>query len=278
MKIKMKTRMKTRMKKAITFMLTMFILTAALPVNIQAKSVTTPVSQLPEKSDVGQITVTVNSENGTRKYTIFGQHKNPWKKTKYLDMHGCAVSSLTAVLSAYSKKYRNYTPVQVKNIVEKKALGTAAWKRNYSKPVLRQMPISMYGISKVLNYAGIKTKYVRTFTNKKAEKQILKHLKTGNAVVIEANNRTQINGRFSARTTRRWALGKHTMVLLGLTDDGRVIVADSAQRTWSKKKQRIKYTTVKEIVKYLIPCKSSARTYYFSSTAASGGYVLVNTK
>ena len=241
----MKIKMKTRMKKAITFMLTMFILTAALPVNIQAKAVTTPVSQLPEKSDVGQITVTVNSENGTRKYTIFGQHKNPWKKTKYLDMHGCAVSSLTAVLSAYSKKYRNYTPVQVKNIVEKKALGTAAWKRNYSKPVL---------------------------------KQILKHLKTGNAVVIEANNRTQINGRFSARTTRRWALGKHTMVLLGLTDDGRVIVADSAQRTWSKKKQRIKYTTVKEIVKYLIPCKSSARTYYFSSTAASGGYVLVNTK
>ena len=216
----MKIKMKIRMKKTITFMLTMFILTAALPVNIQAKSVTTPVSQLPEKSDVGQITVTVNSENGTRKYTIFGQHKNPWKKTKYLDMHGCAVSSLTAVLSAYSKKYRNYTPVQVKNIVEKKALGTAAWKRNYSKPVLRQMP----------------------------------------------------------RTTRRWALGKHTMVLLGLTDDGRVIVADSAQRTWSKKKQRIKYTTVKEIVKYLIPCKSSARTYYFSSTAASGGYVLVNTK
>ena len=68
MKIKMKTRMKTRMKKAITFMLTMFILTAALPVNIQAKAVTTPVSQLPEKSDVGQITVTVNSENGTRNF------------------------------------------------------------------------------------------------------------------------------------------------------------------------------------------------------------------
>ena len=52
MKTKKKIRMKTRMKKAITFMLTMFILTAVLPVNIQAKSVTTPVSQLPEKSDV----------------------------------------------------------------------------------------------------------------------------------------------------------------------------------------------------------------------------------
>ncbi len=270
--------MKTKMKRMITLILTMLIVTLVLPVNTQAKAVTTPVSQLPAKSDVGQITVAVNSDKGTRKYTVFGQHKNPWKKTKYLDMHGCAVSSLTAVLSAYSKKYGKYTPVQVKNILEKKALGTAAWSRNYSKPMLKQMPISMYGISKVLNYAGIKTKYVRTFTNKQAEKQILKHLQTGNAVVIETNNRTQVNGRFSTKTTGKWALGKHTMVLLGLTDDGRVIVADSAQRTWSKKKQRIKYTTVKEIVKYLIPCKSSARTYYFSSTAASGGYVLVNPK
>lgn len=65
-------------------MLTMFILTVALPVNIQAKSVTTPVSQLPEKSDVGQITVTVNSENGTRKYTIFGQHKIHGKRRNTL--------------------------------------------------------------------------------------------------------------------------------------------------------------------------------------------------
>ena len=32
----MKIKMKTRMKKTITFMLTMFILTVALPVNIQA--------------------------------------------------------------------------------------------------------------------------------------------------------------------------------------------------------------------------------------------------
>lgn len=267
----------TGMKKAITLIITMLVMTLVLPVSTQAKTVTTPAAQLPVKSNVAQITVKINSNNGkTRSYTVFGQHKNPWKKTAYLDMHGCAVSSLTCVLSAYSKKYGKYTPVQVKNNLEKKALGTAAWKKNYSKPVLRQMPISVYGISKVLNYAGIKTKYVRTFTNKQAEKQIQKHLQTGNAVVIETNNRTQVNGRFSNKTTGRWALGKHTMVLLGLTDDGRVIVADSAQRTWSKKKQRIKYTTVKEIVKYLIPCKSSARTFYFSSTAASGGYVLVN--
>ena len=96
--------------------------------------------------------------------------------------------------------------------------------------------------------------------------------------MIEANNRTQKNGKFSRTTTTRWALGKHTMVLLGLTDTGKVIVADSAQRKWSKEQQRIKFTTVNEIVNYLIPCTSSRKSYYFSGTANSGGYVLVNPK
>lgn len=248
----------------------------AWPVAAQAKTVTTPEASLPAESNVGQITVTVNADKGTRTFTVFGQHKKPWKKDKYLKMHGCAVSSLTTVLSGYKKKYKDYTPQRVRDEVEKKALGTAVWNRNYSKTIMKQMPISMYGFSRVLNYAGIKTRYVRTFTNKSAKKQIKKHLKTGNVVVIEANNRTQKNGRFSRKTTTRWALGKHTMVLLGLTDTGKVIVADSSQREWSGKQQRIKFTTVKEIVKYLIPCTSSVKTNYFSSTANSGGYVLVN--
>lgn len=255
-------------------------LTMAVPVNIQAKAptetVTTPMTALPEKSDVSQMAVTINKKKGTRTFRIFGQHKKPWKKNTYLDMHGCAVCSLTTVLSGYSKKYGKYTPEQVKDIVEKKVFGTAAWKKNYGKTMRSQMPVSMYGISKVLNHAGIKTRYVRTFTNKSAKKQIKNHLKTGNVVVIEANNRTQKNGKFSRTTTTRWSLSKHTMVLLGLTDTGKVIVADSAQRKWSKEQQRIKFTTVNEIVKYLIPCTSSRKSYYFSGTANSGGYVLVN--
>ena len=251
-------------------------LSLAAPAAAQAKAVTTPEASLPSDSDVGQITVAVNGDKGVRNFTIFGQHKKPWKKDKYLALHGCAVSSLTTVLSGYTKKYRNYTPQKVRDVVEKKVFGTAVWNKNYSKTIMKQMPVSMYGISRVLESVGIDTKYVRTFTNKSARKEIKKHLKTGNVVVIETNNRTQHNGRFSSKTTTRWSRSKHTMVLLGLTDTGKVIVADSSQRKWSGQNQRIKYTTVKEIVKYMIPCTSSVKTHYFSSTANSGGYVLVN--
>lgn len=268
--------MKKIIKKSMAVFAAAVIMAASFPTGVCAKAITTPVTSLPADSNVSEITVTVNGEEGARDFTIYGQHKKPWKKDKYLELHGCAVCSLTTVLSGYTKKYKNYTPQQVRDIVEKKALGTAVWNKNYSKTIMKQMPVSMYGISQILNYVGIKTKYVRTFTNKSARKQIKKHLKSGNVVVIETNNRTQINGKFSSNTTTRWSRSKHTMVLLGLTDTGKVIVADSSQRSWSGQNQRIKYTTVKEIVKYLIPCTSTVKTSYFSSTANSGGYVLVN--
>ena len=268
--------MRKIMKKVMVMFAVAVIAATSFPAGAWVKTITTPVSSLPADSDVSQITVAINGNEGIRNFTIYGQHKKPWKKDKYLKLHGCAVSSLTTVLSGYTKKYKNYTPQQVRDIVEKKALGTAVWNSNYNKTIMKQMPVSMYGISRVLNYAGIKTKYVRTFTNKSARKQIKKHLESGNVVVIETNNRTQHNGRFSSTTTTRWSRSKHTMVLLGLTDTGKVIVADSSQRNWSGQNQRIKYTTVKEIVKYLIPCTSSVKTSYFSSTANSGGYVLVN--
>ncbi len=237
--------------------------------------VTTPRSSLPKTTDVAKTVVKINAQKGTRTYTIYGQHRYPYSTNAYLEAHGCALSSLTTVIKAYSKKYASYNPLQVKNKLEKQTFGTAAWKSNYKKSASAQRPVSMYGISRVLTKVGIKNKYVRTFTNAQAEKEITKHLKTGNAVIVQANNRVQKNGKFGKYSTR-WAKGKHTMVLLGLTDDGRVIVGDSAERAWSKKHQRIKYGTVKDIVARMIPCTSSKKTYYFSSTAASGGYVLVN--
>ena len=263
-------------KKRAAALLMGCVLLASCSASVWADTVTTPVASLPAASDVPDMVVTVNGSDGVRNFRIFGQHKKPWKKDAYLDLHGCAVCSLTTVLSGYTDEYADYKPQKVRKVLEKKVFGSVIWNRNYQKDMISQMPVSMYGISRVLESVGIDTEYVRTFTNKSARKQIKKHLKSGNVVVIEANNRTQKNGRFSSKVTRRWANSKHTMVLLGLTDTGKVIVADSAQRKWSGENQRIKYTTVKEIVKYMIPCTSSAQTCYFSGTASSGGYVLVN--
>ncbi len=237
--------------------------------------VTTPRSSLPKTTDVAKTVVNINAKKGSRTYTIYGQHRKPLSTNAYIEAHGCALCSLTTVIKAYSTKYASYTPQQVKNTLEKKTFGKTIWKSNYKRSLGRQLPISMYGISRVLSKVGIKNKYVRTFTNKQAEQEIKKHLKSGNPVIVEANNRVQYNGKFGSYSTR-WARGKHSMVLLGMTDDGRVIVGDSAERTWSKKNQRIKYGTVKDIVARLIPCTTSKKSCYFSSTAASGGYVLVN--
>lgn len=269
-------------KYRMTFVCLLLLFMVACPtINAQevaTKEITTPEASLPAETDVAKTIVNINSNNGFRTFKIYGQHRNPYKKDRYLEMHGCALCSLTSGLAAYlPKKYGDYTPYQVRTKVEKKVFGAKTYKANYSKKIRSQMPVSMYGISKIFNANGIKAKYVRKFTNAKAEKEIEAHLKTGNIVYVETNDRIQVNGKYGKRS-KKWSASKHTMILLGMTDTGKVIVSDSSDRTWSGKNQRIKYAKVKEIVKYLIPCTSSKKTCYFSKTAACGGYVLINPK
>ena len=98
------------------------------------------------------------------------------------------------------------------------------------------MPISLYGISRVLSAYGINNEYVRNFNDAQALAEITQHLKTGNPVVIEVK-------KVGADNT--WANSKHTMVLLGLTDTGLAIVADSADRASTfGNYARIKYTSL----------------------------------
>lgn len=54
----------------------------------------------------------------------------------------------------------------------------------------------------MLSYCNISNRYIRFFKDKTAVKQIEKHLKTGNPVIIEVNNRTQKNGRFGSYTNK----------------------------------------------------------------------------
>lgn len=265
------------MKNKIISMVTLFtvLLTSAVPVPaMAAKAVTTPSAKISKNTDKVQHRVTVNSENGTRTFRVFEQ--NAYGKKSYIAQHGCAVCSLTTVLSGYSKKYANYTPKKTYTILEKKVFGTRVWKSNYKKSLRSQMPVSLYGISKVLKACGIKNKYVRYFKDAQAIRQITNHLKTGNAVVIEVNNHQQKNGKISSKYDSRWSSSKHTMALLGLTNNGKVIVADSANRSWSGSRQRIKFATVSHLVKYMIPCKSSSTSCYYTSVRVNGGYILVN--
>lgn len=262
-------------RKIMAFVLAGVMLLSSVGMNVSAQEIVTKKSTISKNTKVDIYKATVQSRNGERTYRVFAQTSKKYKKNSFISLHGCAVCSLTTVLSGYSKKYRNYTPDKTSRILEKKVFGSSRWNANYRKSLGAQRPVSLYGISKVLSYCNISNRYIRFFKDKTAVKQIEKHLKTGNPVIIEVNNRTQKNGRFGSYTNK-WSSSKHTMVLLGMTNTGKVIVADSATRKWSGKKQRIKFTTMKELVKYMIPCKSVSTSVYYKSVSSAGGYILVN--
>lgn len=273
---KKESKMKTS-RKIISFVLAGIMLFSSVGANAASVSsqVVTPSAMVSKGTAVDVYNAQILSENGVRNYRIFAQVSSTYKKNSFIAQHGCAVCSLTTVLSGYSKKYKNYTPGKTSKLLEKKVFGTRRWNANYRKSLGAQRPVSLYGISKVLSYCNISNRYIRFFKDKSAVKQIESHLKTGNPVIIEVNNRTQKNGRFGSYN-KKWSSSKHTMVLLGMTDKGKVIVADSATRSWSGTKQRLKLTTMNELVKYMIPCKSVSTSVYYKSVSSAGGYILVN--
>ena len=273
---KKKNKMKIT-RNIISFVLAGIILFSSVGANAASASevVVTPTAMISKGTAVSTYKANIQSGNGIRTYRVFAQVSDTYKRNSFVGRHGCAVCSLTTVLSGYSSKYKKYTPAKTYKLLEKKVFGSKRWNANYRKSLGAQRPVSLYGISKVLSYCNISNRYIRFFKDKTAVKQIENHLKTGNPVIIEVNNRKQKNGRFGSYTTK-WSSSKHTMVLLGITDTGKVIVADSATRKWSGTKQRIKFTTMDELVQYMIPCKSISTSVYFKGVSSSGGYVLVN--
>ena len=260
----------------VTFLLAWMLLVPLLmPAQVRAKTYVTAKASLPSHTNVKCLKVTMPNRKGPLTFTIRAQAGFDIKKKSYLAQHGCAVSALTTVLGAYNKKYAGYSRVDVYKKLEKKVFGKRSWKSNYKRGLGAQKPVSMYGISRILKKCKIKNTYVRRFTNASAVKRIENHLRKGNVVIIETNNHTQDNGIFRRAYNTRWAKSKHTMVLLGMTDNGKVIIADSATRTWSGDNQRIKYASMDRLVRYMIPCKSSSKYNYYHTTSDSGGYILV---
>ena len=124
-------------------------------------------------------------------------------------------------------------------------------------------------VSEILDAYNVSNEYVRQFDQATAVQQITNHLKTGNAVIIEVKK---------IGSDAKWSNSKHTLVLLGMTDNGYAIVADSADRAdYFGDQRRIKYATVMELVQYMFPCTNPTSTsVYYTSESACGGYILVN--
>lgn len=256
---------------------------------VNPDNIVTDTSTLPSSSKEDRTTVTVSSYPKNRSYTVFYQSADENASTefeKYMPYHGCAACAAATVLTGF--KDSSITPKKVVEKIEKKAFGNTIWESNYSKSLSSQMPMSLYGISRVLSYYGINNQYVRSFTDAagsvsdaQAIAQITNHLKTGNPVVIEVSTVKRGLNSTSGSTDKKWSNSYHTMVLLGITNTGKAIVADSANRTSDAygfgNHQRIKYETVSNLVSYMFSSTNLTSTScYWNGKGSCGGYILVN--
>ena len=220
--------------------------------------ITTPEKLIPKVS-VSGAQADIMTARGLRTFKVTRQGAP--ENSHYLIHHGCSVCSLTTILNNYTEKYRDYTAQQVHDEVEKAILG-------FVSPV---MPVTLYGISKILKENGIPCTYIDIYKRKEAYVDILTHLYSGRPVLLITKNRNLISGEVD----HKWAGSVHCMPLLGMTDTGKVIVADSANRAWAGEYQRFKLGDLKDLLRHAFSSRCHLHTNYWSGMPFCGGYIKI---
>ena len=230
--------------------------------------IVTKEADLPKTSQVSRIKVKINSYPKKRTYTVFHQSRgnNSSLFPSYMPWHGCAACSLSAVLTGFGVET---TPANTIEHIEKEVLD--GWYHNYYERH-SQMPASLHGISKVLSHYNIKNRYVLAFNDETVKDDIFAHLKTGNPVIFEVCK----YNRYTKEKDTTWSGSYHTLVFLGMTDKGHVIVADPANSNGWNGMARLKYIDFEDILPYMFSCRKEPESDYFAGKATAGGYILVN--
>ncbi len=208
-----------------------------------------------------------------RTYCLYKQNAHNYPKyDNYLAWHGCATCSLASVLGAYQKKYADILPSAVIDGPEKQFTSSNAWNREHVRRSLRrQMPLSLYGISSILKSCGVSNQYVRTYSETEAREDILSHLKTGNPIIFEVRQKSNKH----RKNSQRWTNSYHTMILLGVLTNGKVLLSDSVDRSWYSGGQRLKIVELSDLMEYMFPCTTFSESMYYDGASSDGGYIKI---
>lgn len=208
-----------------------------------------------------------------RTYRLFKQNAHNYPKyNRYIAWHGCATCSLATVLGAFNDHYKGILPSTVIDGPEKAAAKASSWEKEHvTHPLKRQMPISLFGISSILRHYDVENEYVRTYQHQEGKEDILSHLQTGGPVIIEVRQKSNRTGK----KTQRWTNSYHTMVLLGVLTNGKVLLCDSVDRSWYKDGERLKLIELDDVMEFMYSCTSFSESMYFDGAASDGGYIKI---
>lgn len=223
------------------------------------------------------LNVVITDGDSQRIYPVFQQKAGIYEDySEYMTRHGCACCSLTTALAAFVEKYADLKPNGTISEVERKHFPEEVYTENYGKVMARQMPVSLYGISLILQEEGVSCEYIGDFEDKAAEKQMMEHLYKGKPVIIETSRMRRKGKRIVHFFDKKYAGSYHTMILLGVDEEGQVVFTDSATRDWAGEQQRLKRDKLPELISYMFPQKNVGDTHlYFSRKRNTGGYILI---
>ena len=194
------------------------------------------------------------------------------KYSTYLAWNGCATCTATTILSSFNPDYQGLTPDDFIDNVEK-GYDMTGFHRIHPSGNPRTLPLSLHGMTEILNSKGVTAEYVPSFSSiEEAKKDILDHLSTGNPVVFEVRMKNNKTGKKSTR----WTGSIHTMILIDTTEDGKVIVADSVNRAWYPGGQRFKKVTLDDLASYMYSSTKTPSGYYYKNKESDGGYIKIN--
>ena len=160
------------------------------------------------------LNVVITDGDSQRIYPVFQQKAGIYGDySEYMTRHGCACCSLTTALAAFVEKYADLKPNGTISEVERKHFPEEVYTENYGKVMARQMPVSLYGISLILQEEGVSCEYIGDFEDKAAEKQMMEHLYKGKPVIIETSRMRRKGKRIVHFFDKKYAGSYHTMIL-----------------------------------------------------------------
>jgi len=204
---------------------------------------------------------------GDKTYKMYCQYSRKFKGYNgYLASHGCTITTLTSVLRAYVPECSEWTPYETITIAEKKVVGSKAFKKNYSKSLPEQMPITFNCITKILDKYEVDHEYVYKFSSDKAiKKDIINHLKSGKPIIFVIS---QLNRQTNIKTDK-WTGSFHTMLMIGVDDNNRILIGNPAGT------QRFHIVSLDEMINYMWSCSKTPNEIYWRSKARCGGYIKI---